>query len=198
MSRRSPNGDPNPSLDDVQVDGNTGRPCAEAGGHQVSSRRGERTLALIDSLMRGTPVEARVIRTAFAPQFAAIDASKVLVDLGPGHHATSNCRPATARRSARPRPAGPAARSDLPQPGGRDPAPAAAASRRWPRPTRQRRSPDQGCLPSAQRSERLERRRPAEGWKVIDRVFTKAEARYIPNGPAARPTWLTRRAPAIS
>ena len=24
-----------------------------------------------------------------------------------------------------------------------------------------------------------------EGWKMIDRVFTKAEARYIPNGPAA-------------
>ena len=25
----------------------------------------------------------------------------------------------------------------------------------------------------------------AEGWKVIDRVFTKAEARYIPNGPGS-------------
>jgi len=25
----------------------------------------------------------------------------------------------------------------------------------------------------------------AEGWKVIDRTFTKAEARYIPNGPGS-------------
>ena len=35
-----------------------------------------------------------------------------------------------------------------------------------------------------------------EGWKPIDRVFTKAEARDIPNGPDAPPTWRTRRAPA--
>ena len=47
----------------------------------------------------------------FAPQFLAIDASKVLVDLGLlSTPQTSNCRPQPVRPSARPRPAGQAAR----------------------------------------------------------------------------------------
>ena len=47
----------------------------------------------------------------FAPQFLAIDASKVLVDLGLLEQPqTSNCRAERrVTRSARPRPAGPAA-----------------------------------------------------------------------------------------
>ena len=63
----------------------------------------------------------------FAPQFLAVDASKVLVDLGLlSKPQTSDCRPATGETIGKARRAGPAARADLPNLAGRDPAAAAS------------------------------------------------------------------------
>ena len=121
----------------------------------------------------------------FAPQFLAIDASQVLVDLGLlSRPQTSNCRPATGETIGKAKAcwAGGAVQIYLNLAG--------------PRPGRRRRSPR--CRrPTSPRPSR--RSRPTflgltdpndwthdgqpEGWKVIDRAFTKAEARYIPNGP---------------
>ena len=104
--------------------------------------------------------------------------------------AVARRRPATAarrrpRRSARPRPAGPAARC-------RSTSTSPAATRR-----RRRRAFKQ--VAGGRRGRRRSRKIKAaflalkdpndwtgdgqpEGWKVIDRAYTKAEARYIPNG----------------
>ena len=88
-----------------------------------------------------------------------------------------------ARRSARPRPAGPAARcrststspaATRPAAGFQQVAAADEATRRSPR-SRRRSSA------STTRTTGPHDGQP-EGWKVIDRAFTKAEARYIPNG----------------
>ena len=134
----------------------------------------------------------------FAPQFAAIDASKVLVDLGLlSRPQTSNCRPATGETIGKAKAcfAGGAVQIYL-NLAGREPP--AAASRRS-RPTRKRPRWLASRPPSSRsRTQRLDRDGQPEGWKVIDRVFTKAEARYIPNGAARPPTWRTRRAPATS
>ena len=105
-----------------------------------------------------------------------------------------NCRtPPPARRSARPRPATPAAPLQIYlNVAGRDPAEPAPADRR-PRST-----PQQRTAAATEVDAKVARIKAAfraltdtndwnrdgqpEGWKVIDRAFTKAEARYIPNG----------------
>ena len=121
----------------------------------------------------------------FAPQFLAIDASKPLVDLGLlSKPQTSNCRPATGETIGKAKAcwAG-GARADLPQP-------------RRPRPGRRRlhsrsRPTDVAATVAAIKAASSASIDPndwthdgqPEGWKMIDRAFTKAEARYIPNGP---------------
>ena len=99
---------------------------------------------------------------------------------------TSNCRPATGETIGKAKAcwAGGAVQIYL-NLAGRDPVDGGAATGR-----RRRRGRhggrDQGRVPGAHRSRTTG---PAtvhrEGWKVIDRVFTKAEARYIPNGPGS-------------
>jgi 2',3'-cyclic-nucleotide 2'-phosphodiesterase (5'-nucleotidase family) len=117
----------------------------------------------------------------FAPQFAAIDASKVLVDLGLlSRPQTSNCRPATGETIAKAKAcwAGGTVQIYL-NLAGRDPA-------------------VQGIeqVPAAEEAATVARIKQAflavsdpndwtgdgtpEGWKVIDRAYTKAEARHIP------------------
>ena len=137
----------------------------------------------------------------FAPQFAAIDASKVLVDLGllstAADVATAARRP--VRRSARRRPAGPAARcrSTSTSPGAtrraagssRSPAAEEASDRRR----------DQGRVPRPRRPQRLDRRRPARGLgRDRPRVHQGRGALHPERRQAARPTWPIRRAPATS
>ena len=105
-----PNGAPNPAYDDVQVNGTPdGRVAERTEFIRTAYRGADRFLRLAQDLLR-RPTTFVASDHGFAPQFAAIDASKVLVDLGLlSTPQTANCRPATGRRSARPRPAGPAA-----------------------------------------------------------------------------------------
>jgi 2',3'-cyclic-nucleotide 2'-phosphodiesterase (5'-nucleotidase family) len=119
----------------------------------------------------------------FAPQFLAIDASKVLVDLGLlSTPQTGNCRLATGetKGSAKVCYAGGTAQVYL-NLAGRDPVVAG-----------------QTQIPANQEAAKVAEIRAAflalkdtndwshdgrpENWKVIDRTYTKAEARYIPNG----------------
>ena len=122
----------------------------------------------------------------FAPQFLAIDASQVLVDLGLlSRPQTATAAPPPARPSARRRPAGPAARSRSTSTSpGRDPVTTTFQQ-----------------VPANQAAATVAQIRAAfaaitdpndwnhdgqpDGMKVIDRTFTKDEARYIPNGPGS-------------
>ena len=120
----------------------------------------------------------------FAPQFLAIDASKVLVDLGLlSTPQTSNCRPATGETIGKAKAcwAGGAVQIYL-NLAGRDPAGGGF---------QQVAAADEAATVAQIKAAFLGLTDPndwthdgdPEGWKVIDRAFTKAEARYIPNGP---------------
>ncbi|MEZ0292839.1 MAG: 5'-nucleotidase C-terminal domain-containing protein, partial [Solirubrobacteraceae bacterium] len=121
----------------------------------------------------------------FAPQFLAIDASKVLVDLKLlSKPQTSNCRPAAGETIGKAKAcfAGGALQIYLNQ-AGRDPVDPTGALKQ---------------VPAAEAAATIAQIKAAflgleddedwdgdgspEGWDVIDRVFTKAEARRIPNG----------------
>ena len=88
---------PNPAYDDVEVDGTPdGRVAARAAFLREAYRGADATLTLARSLMGRNPTTFVASDHGFAPQFLAIDASKVLVDLGLlSKPQTSNCRPAT-------------------------------------------------------------------------------------------------------
>jgi 2',3'-cyclic-nucleotide 2'-phosphodiesterase (5'-nucleotidase family) len=122
----------------------------------------------------------------FAPQFLAIDASKVLVDLGLlSTPQTSNCRLATGETIGKAKAcwAGGTVQIYL-NLAGRDPAGGGLQQ-----------------VPANQEAPTVAQIKAAfqaladpndwtgdgrpEGWTVIDRVYTKAEARYIPNGPGS-------------
>lgn len=185
ISPTLPNGEPNPAYDDVQVDGTPDGRVAERTGFIRRAYQGaDATLALARSLMHGNVSMFVASDHGFAPQFLAIDASQVLVDLGLlSHPQTSNCRPASGETIGMAKAcwAGGTVQIYL-NVEGREPA-------------------DEGFqqIPADQVDPTLEAIKAAflglsdpndwtgdgqpEGWTVIDRVFTKAEARYIPNGP---------------
>ena len=120
----------------------------------------------------------------FAPQFLAIDASQPLVELGLlSTPQTSNCRPATGETIGKAKAcwAGGALQIYL-NVAGRDPASAAGSSRSRHGRRRDRRQIKAAYLGLVDPNDWTHDGQP-EGWKVIDRAFTKAEARYIPNGP---------------
>ena len=97
VSPTLPNGDPNPAYDDVQLNGTPDGLVAKREGYiRAAYHESDQTLALARSLMGKDPTTFIGSDHGFAPQFLAIDASKVLVDLGLlSHPQTSNCRPAT-------------------------------------------------------------------------------------------------------
>ena len=180
-----PNGDPNPAYDDVQVNGTPdGRVDARTGFIQRAYKGADATLGLARSLM-GKDITTFVASDhGFAPQFLAIDASKVLVDLGLlSRPQTSNCRPATGETIGKAKAcwAGGTVQIYL-NLAGRDPAGGGFQQ-----------------VPANQEAAVVDQIRNAflalsdsndwngdgqpEGWMMIDRAFTKAEARYIPNGP---------------
>ena len=185
ISPTLPNGAPNPAYDDVQVDGTPdGRVEERTGFIQRAYQGADSTLALAQSLMRGRLSTFVASDHGFAPQFLAIDASQVLVDLGLlSQPQTSNCRPASGETIGMAKAcwAGGTVQIYL-NLEGREPA-------------------DEGFqqVPADQEAATLAMIKEAylgledpndwtgdgqpEDWVVIDRVFTKAEARYIPNGP---------------
>ncbi len=184
VSPRLANGAHNPAYDDLQVNGTPDRRVEQREGFIRRAYRGaDAMLALAQSKLRD---ERTFVASdhGFAPQFAAVDASKVLVDLGLlSKPQTSNCRPASGETIGKAKacwaggtvqvylnlagrdPAG----GDLQQVAAADEAATVARIKA-------------AYLGLSDRTDWTGDGKP-EGWKVIDRAFTKAEARSIPNGP---------------
>ncbi len=184
VTRTLPNGAPNPAYDDVQVNGTPDRRVVQRNNFLARAYRGaDATLALVKSLMPGNANTFVASDHGFAPQFLAIDASKVLVDLGLlSRPQTSNCRPATGETIGKAKAcwAGGTVQIYL-NLAGRDPAGGGL----------QQVAANQEAATVAQiKAAFLALSDPndwtgdgqPEGWMVIDRAYTKAEARYIPNG----------------
>ncbi len=179
-----PNGEPNPAYDDVQVNGTPdGRVAQREGFIRRAYQGADATAALAYELM-GPQTDVFVASDhGFAPQFLAIDASKVLVDLGLlSTPQTSNCRPAAGETIGKAKAcwAGGTVQIYL-NLEGRDPpsdtyqqVPAAEADATLA-------MIEEAFLNLSDPNDWTGDGQP-EGWKVIDRVFTRAEARYIPNG----------------
>jgi 2',3'-cyclic-nucleotide 2'-phosphodiesterase (5'-nucleotidase family) len=185
ITPRLPNGAPNPAYDDVQVNGTPdGRVAQRRAFIQRAYRGADNTLALVKSLM---PEQSDTFVSSdhgFAPQFLAIDASKVLVDLGLlSKPQTSNCRPAAGETIGKAKAcwAGGTVQVYL-NLAGRDPAGGGFT---------QIAATDEVTTVAQIKTAFLALSDPndwtgdaqPEGWKMIDRAYTKAEARYIPNGP---------------
>ena len=184
VTKRLINGKPNPAYDDVQVNGTP--------DHRVAQRRGfirqayagaDDQLAFVQKLLKR---ETTFVTSdhGFAPQFAAVDASSVLVELGLlSKPQTSNCRPATGETIGKAKAcwAGGAVQIYL-NLEGRDPAGGGL---------KQVAAADEASTVAAIKAAFLGVVDPndwtgdgsPEGWKVMDRAYTKAEARSIPNGP---------------
>ncbi len=183
VTRWLPNGDPNPAYDDVQVNGTPDGRVAEREGFLRRVYQGaDATLALIQSHMPDKTTTFVSSDHGFAPQFLAIDASKVLVDLGLlSRPQTSNCRPASGETIGKAKAcwAGGTVQIYL-NLAGRDPAGGGfqqVAAVDEAATVAMIRAAYQGLTdPNDWTGDGL-----PEGWKVIDRAFTKAEARYIPN-----------------
>ena len=185
ITQTLPNGAPNPAYDDVQVNGTPdGRVAQRTAFIQRAYKGADSTLALVQSLMPNNISTFVASDHGFAPQFLAIDASKVLVNLGLlSKPQTSNCRPATGETIGKAKAcwAGGTVQIYL-NLAGRDPAGGGLQQ-----------------VPANQEAATVAQIKAAflalsdpndwtgdaqpEGWMMIDRAFTKAEARYIPNGP---------------
>ena len=187
VSPTLPNGDPSPAYDDVNLDGVKDGLVAKRRGYiRDAYHESDQTLKLARSLMGRDPTTFIGSDHGFAPQFLAIDASKVLVDLGLlSHPQTSNCRPATGETIGKAKAcfAGGAVQIYL-NVAGRDPVNPAFT---------QVPAAEEAATVAAVKAAFLALTDPndwtgdgqPEGWKVIDRAYTKAEARYIPNGPGS-------------
>jgi 2',3'-cyclic-nucleotide 2'-phosphodiesterase (5'-nucleotidase family)/predicted AlkP superfamily phosphohydrolase/phosphomutase len=185
VTPKLPNGDTNPAYDDVQSNGTPdGRVAQRTAFLQRAYKGADATLALIDKLMPNNSSKLVSSDHGFAPQFLAIDASKVLVDLGLlSKPQTSNCRPASGETIGKAKAcwAGGTVQVYL-NLAGRDPA--GGGLQQVP-------ASDEAATVAAIKAAFQGLTDPndwpgnktgPEGWKVIDRVYTKAEARYIPNG----------------
>jgi 2',3'-cyclic-nucleotide 2'-phosphodiesterase (5'-nucleotidase family)/predicted AlkP superfamily pyrophosphatase or phosphodiesterase len=203
VSPTLPGGAPNPAYDDVDLnDVADGRVAAREGFIKSAYRESDRVLRIARSLVGRNPTTFVASDHGFAPQFLAIDASLPLVEVGLlSKPQTSNCRTATgeARGFAVACWAGGTLQIYL-NIQGRDPDPRPAASRNdklpngLPNPLFQP-DPRLTATDAAYYLGAIKAKFEAltdpkdwtndgtpEGWKVIDKVYTKAEARYIPIG----------------
>ena len=189
VTRKLPNGAHNPAYDDVEVNGTPdGRVAARNEYLREAYIGADKTMRLAQRHMHGRKPNTFVSSDhGFAPQFAAIDASKVLVDIGLlSQPQTSNCRPATGETIGKAKAcwAGGTVQIYL-NLAGRDPAGGGFT---------QVAAADEASTVASIRDAFLALSDPndwtgdgqPEGWDVIDRAFSKAEARYIPNGPNGR------------
>ncbi|MPV37274.1 5'-nucleotidase C-terminal domain-containing protein [Georgenia subflava] len=185
------NGEPNPAYDDVDLDGVAdGRVDAREGFIRQAYAESDETLELARDLLGRNPTTFVASDHGFAPQFLAVDASQVLVDLGLlSTPQTSNCRPATGETIGMAKAcwAGGTVQIYL-NLEGRDPA--ADPADDVPD-FQQVAAADEAATVAAIEEAFLALTDPndwthdgaPEDWPVIDRAFTRAEARYIPNGP---------------
>jgi 2',3'-cyclic-nucleotide 2'-phosphodiesterase (5'-nucleotidase family)/predicted AlkP superfamily pyrophosphatase or phosphodiesterase len=185
VSPTLPGGAPNPAFDDVLLDGvPDGRVAQREAFIRSAYEEADDTLELAQNLLAGKKTTTFVGSDhGFAPQFLALDASKPLVDLGLlSRPQTGNCRPATGETIGKAKAcwAGGALQIYL-NLAGRDPAGGGFTQ-----------------VLAAEEAATVQLIRDAytvladpndwtgdgapESWKVIDRTYTKAEARYIPNG----------------
>ncbi len=184
VSRRLPGGQANPAYDDADLDGvPDGRVAAREGFIRAAYAESDRTLALARSLTGHDPTTFVSSDHGFAPQFLAVDASTVLVDLGLlSRPQTSNCRTATGETIGKAKAcwAGGTVQIYL-NLAGRDPAGAGL---------QQVAADDADATVQRIEDAFADLDDPndwthdgdPEGWQVVDRVFTKAEARHIPIG----------------
>jgi 2',3'-cyclic-nucleotide 2'-phosphodiesterase (5'-nucleotidase family) len=187
VSPTLPNGGPNPAYDDANLDGIAdGRLAARSGFLREAYHEADETLRLARELMGGNPTTFVASDHGFAPQFLAIDASLPLVQLGLlSKPQTSNCRPASGETIGKAKAcwAGGTVQIYL-NVAGRDPA--GGGFQQIP-------AADVAATVAAIKAKYLALSDPndwtgdgsPEGWRVIDRVFTRAEARAIPNGPGS-------------
>jgi 2',3'-cyclic-nucleotide 2'-phosphodiesterase (5'-nucleotidase family)/predicted AlkP superfamily phosphohydrolase/phosphomutase len=185
VTKKLPNGANNPAYDDVEVNGTKDNRVKQREAFIREAYEGsDKTMRLAQDAMRDRDLTTFVASDhGFAPQFLAIDASKVLVGLGLlSKPQTGNCRPAAGETlgTAKACYAGGAVQIYL---------------------NLENRDPVGGGfvqVPAKYEAETVEQIKAAflalkdpndwtgdgqpEGWKVIDRAYTKAEARYIPNG----------------
>ncbi|MGH8775839.1 MAG: 5'-nucleotidase C-terminal domain-containing protein [Jiangellaceae bacterium] len=187
VSPTVPDGSPNPAYDDVQLDGIVDdRVEVREGFIRRSYDGADATMRLARELL-GNPRDVATLVGSdhgFAPQFLAIDASKVLVDLGLlSTPQTSNCRPGTGETIGKAKAcwAGGTVQIYL-NVAGRNPAGGGlqqVAAADVPATLAAIEAAFAGLVdPNDWTGDGQ-----PEGWQVIDRVFTQAEARYIPNGP---------------
>lgn len=179
-----PNGAPNPAYDDVQVNGTPdGRVAQRTKFIQSAYMGADRVLGQVQDLMKGHLTTFISSDHGFAPQFLAIDASKVLVDLGLlSTPQTTNCRPATGETIGKAKAcwAGGTVQIYL-NLAGRDPAGGGFT---------QVAAADEAATVQMIKNAFMSLSDPndwngdgqPDGMLMIDRAFTKAEARYIPNG----------------
>ena len=187
VSPKLPGGAPNPAYDDVDLNGVAdGRVAAREAFIRTAYEEADEVLTHARALMGKDPTTFVASDHGFAPQFLAIDASQPLVELGLlSRPQTSNCRPATGETIGKAKAcwAGGAVQIYL-NVAGRDPAGGGFT---------QVAAGDVAATVAAIKAKYLGLVDPndwthngtPEGWKMIDRVFTKAEARYIPNGPGS-------------
>src|SRR3954454_23132632 len=97
VTKKLPNGAKNPAYDDIEVNGTPDHRVAQREQYIKEAYEGsDATMRLAQQYMNDRDLNTFVASDhGFAPQFAAIDASKVLVDLGLlSKPQTSNCRTA--------------------------------------------------------------------------------------------------------
>ena len=186
VTKKLPNGANNPAYDDVEVNGTPDHRVKQREAFIREAYEGsDATMRLAQKHLRSNNLNTFVSSDhGFAPQFAAIDASKPLVDLGLlSRPQTGNCRPATGETIGKAKAcwAGGAVQIYL-NLAGRDTSTTDGFQK----------------VPANQEAATVADIKAAfanlsdpndwtgdgqpEGWDVIDRVFTKAEARHIPNG----------------
>jgi 2',3'-cyclic-nucleotide 2'-phosphodiesterase (5'-nucleotidase family)/predicted AlkP superfamily phosphohydrolase/phosphomutase len=193
VTKTLPNGAPNPAYDDIEVNGTPdGRVHQREAFIRRAYQGSDATMRLAQKHLANRHHDDSNVTTfvssdhGFAPQFAAVDASQVLVDLGLlSKPQTSNCRPAAGETIGKAEAcwAGGAVQIYL-NLAGRDPAGGGL---------QQVAAADEAATVAQIKAAYLAVADPndwtgdgaPEGWKVIDRAYTKAEARYIPNGPGS-------------
>jgi 2',3'-cyclic-nucleotide 2'-phosphodiesterase (5'-nucleotidase family) len=179
-----PNGHPNPAYDDVQVNGTPDNRVRQRERFLRRAYQGaDATMRLAQRELGKDPTTFVSSDHGFAPQFAAIDASKVLVDLGLlSRPQTSNCRLPAGETIGKAKAcwAGGTVQVYL-NLAGRDPAGGGL---------QQVAAADEAATVDAIQAAFEALVDPndwtgdgvPEGWDPIDRTYTKAQARYIPNG----------------
>lgn len=187
ISPTLPNGAPNPAYDDIQLDGvPDGRVAERTAFIRRAYQGADTTLGLVQKLMPGKTNTFVASDHGFAPQFLAIDASKVLVDLGLlSKPQTSNCRPAAGETIGKAKAcwAGGTVQIYL-NLAGRDPV---NPNFKQVMVTETLTIVNQIKTAFVNLTDPNDWTRDGqpENWKMIDRVYSKAEARYIPNGPGS-------------